>query len=55
MTKAKAKVKRLTEQRTAFEAHGLTRQARLAAKYLLKAQNCLAAAVSNLEKIRQLS
>jgi hypothetical protein len=53
VTKAKSEVERLTQQRIAYETHGLTRKARLVAVYVLKARDRLMSAHEGLERIRQ--
>jgi len=55
VTKAESEVERLTQQRIAFEAHGLTRNATVVSRHLLKARDRLASAISSLEKFRQAS
>jgi hypothetical protein len=55
VTKAQAEVERLTQQRIAVEAHGLTRNARVVSRHLLKARDRLVSAIASLEKSRQSS
>jgi hypothetical protein len=53
VTKAMSEVERLTQQRIAYEMHGLTRRARLVAGHLLKARGRLMSAHAGLERARQ--